>query len=255
MTMNGECSVADVAAFGPEPCPFPVRNDGPPAGHELQIRIDERRQIGRELHDGTAQLLVALQLSLAILREQLEASEAQDLMGDVDDTIAALHREIRSVAILSPGSIELPTSLGEALAEMANGFGRLTGTEVSLDLSHLDTQLPAEVEVAFFRIAQEALANARRHGQADRVAIRVRRVAGTMRMSVRDNGAGFPDGATGGVGLASIHERLRALGGKVAIRRLSDGTQLNLSVPLRGAGRALGETPMASGRSPDEPWR
>ena len=95
--------------------------------------------------------------------------------------------------------------------------------------------LPAAVEVAAYRIVQEALANVVRHAQATQCTIRLQLIDGALHLSVEDNGSGLPEVVHRGVGLASMRERAEELGGTFGIAgRPGGGTNVKVSLPLLG---------------------
>lgn len=198
---------------------------------ELQIRIDERCRMGRELHDSTSQLLVALQLRLMFFRDQSASAEWRTAVMDIDSTIAALHHEIRSVTAANDSLPVTPRSLPAKLKEMAHRFGRLTDLNVTIECSTPCVPQPTPVATALFRIAQEALANARRHGRARNVQVRLNSNGTSVRMTIDDDGIGLPSELTNrGLGLANARTRVRELGGRFSVRRLKAGTRLAVTI-------------------------
>ena len=201
---------------------------------ELEIRREERCRIGRELHDSTAQLLVALQLRLAFVRQQLGEVECSGLLSDVAGTIDQLHQEIRAVGLngLDPPlrSGELPT----ALRAMAGSFGQTSGLHISVDVQGPEIAWPAAAESSLYRIAQEALANVWQHAKATSAAIKLHSLPGFLRLSIEDDGAGIARSQARknciGIGLNNIGERARQLGGRLYIRRLRRGTRVTIVV-------------------------
>jgi two-component system sensor histidine kinase UhpB len=120
------------------------------------------------------------------------------------------------------------------------GFGRRSGIELSLDAPDDPVRLPDPIELALFRILQEALTNVHRHSGATKAAILIRRMPGQVTLEVEDNGHGmdqemvdrFRGSAAGiGVGLMSMQERARELGGSVEIESGSAGTSVRITVP------------------------
>jgi two-component system NarL family sensor kinase len=200
---------------------------------EWDIRADERERIARDLHDGTAQLLVSLQLSVALLKAKSSGNEVAAILLEIDETIQLLHREIRMASVAESAVLPNISSLGEALDEMGRAFGRATGTRVKVESALARYKIPADVKSAFYRIAQEALANARRHGDADCITIRLTTTRNRVRLIVEDNGRGFDPTASTGTGLVNMRRRLRPLGGNFAVDHLANGTRLTASVPIQ----------------------
>src|SRR5688500_17346502 len=124
------------------------------AGDEAHIRRDERRRIGRELHDSTSQLLVVLQLNLACLKESSEDADTHELFSVLDETLQKLHAEVRAVS----SSSEMPSlqeSLPAALRAMTTRFALLTHIKVTLDVQGHYVSQADDVEMSLYRIAQE----------------------------------------------------------------------------------------------------
>jgi signal transduction histidine kinase len=111
--------------------------------------------------------------------------------------------------------------------------------EVELEADELPERLPAELETAIFRIVQEALTNVARHSRATRARVSLRNLPGEIRLDVVDNGIGYPRNgdrpSRPGLGLLSIRERARSLGGKVAMTT-DHGAHLAIVFPLQGSG-------------------
>lgn len=214
-----------------------------------RARAEERRRMGRELHDSTAQLLVALQLQVGRLKSTLGDDRETVPLADVERTIGALHSEIRSVALLSnPPDLERFGLIG-ALAELARRFALISGLAVTFEAPRRATACDERTSFAAYRVAQEALANVHRHAEARaaRIVIRFRREE--LDLSVRDDGKGIRHDAlaTGnGLGLANIRQRTEALGGAMALQRMRPGTCLRVRLPLASARERTVESPAAS---------
>ena len=204
-------------------------------------REDERRRLARDLHDGPAQTLAAalfgvdlavgaLDRAPAKARDELLAARAL-LRGALDDLRALM-------AGLRPRLLE-EQGLVAALNELA-AMPPLWGTEVTVETQGigLEERLPAEVELALLRIAQEAVANARRHGAANRVRVSLVVRPQVAELLVVDDGRGFlwePEfGWSGrGDGLPGMHERAELLGGSLRVESTPGaGTRVAATLPL-----------------------
>ena len=204
-------------------------------------REDERRRLTRELHDGPAQALAAalfgvdmavhaLDRAPAVARDELLAARA--LIRDALDDVRAL------MAGLRPRLLE-ERGLVAALQSLA-AMPPLWGTEVTVETRGIsvDHRLPPEIELALFRIAQEAVSNARRHGAASRVMVSLAARPGTAELLVVDDGRGFSPSLdqpviSRGEGLPGMHERVALLGGELSIHSAPGaGTRVSVSVPL-----------------------
>lgn len=230
-------------APGPEVCEqsqircAPARLQG---RSELEIRREERCRIGRELHDSTSQLLVALQLRLARFKEKLGEAEYCAALPDVDAAIDELHQEIRA---LMSSDTALPLRAGElpgAVQAMAARFAETTGLNISVELDDDHSVRSAEVESSLYRIAQEALANVWRHARATSAAVKLRSRQGCWQVTIEDDGIGIAGEKTrrmsNGIGLDNIRQRVQQLGGRLYVRRLRHGTRVTVvTSPLPAA--------------------
>ncbi len=208
----------------------------------LQTRMvhrheEERQRISRELHDETAQILAAVQLRLGLLAEQGSDDLAagldtvRSLVGGTIQTIRGVTRNLRPVALDDLGLIPALRALARDLA------GNDGAMEVHFDTPVREPELDADTELALYRTAQEALANAVRHGGARQVWITVRTEGDRIELEVVDDGSGVPDGfqiegSSRHSGLAGIRERVTTLGGHVELGPAPDGgTRLHVHVP------------------------
>lgn len=199
---------------------------------------EERRRLSRELHDETAQLLSAVKMELAILREVVPDQHAVR----VDDALALTDAGIRSIrAVMHDLRPTLLDDLGlvPALRSVATAFAQRSGTEVRLDLppAHEFPALDDGADLAFYRALQEALSNIARHAEASVVHVALRAARGNATLTVIDDGRGLPAVASGsvrsGMGLIGMRERFASLGGSVQLRAQSGGgAQLEVTLPL-----------------------
>ena len=199
---------------------------------------EERRRVAYDLHDGVAQLIVSAKQHLDTCADLLpSASEraVQELGTGLERLDQAIVETRRVLLALRPALVEdlgLPAAARQSLAEIAEEAGWEAGFIENLG----DGRLPETVETAAFRILQEALTNARKHAGARRVDVTLSREAGWLVLAVRDSGGGLParDGVEGrGLGLQSMGERARLLGGTCEVRREPDGgTLVRARLPL-----------------------
>jgi two-component system NarL family sensor kinase len=202
----------------------------------LKIQEDERLRLGRELHDSTGQLLLALRLNVAQLKRSHGTAGEDDLLSEIEDTASQIDREIRSFAFLHyPAEIERD-GLAGTLCSLSRGFAARTGLKVSfVDLSDriVGSSLTA---IALLRVAQEALMNVHRHARAMHVRVSLAWRRGLLELVIRDDGIGIPDagdiGSSHGVGMVGMRHRVERIGGNFAVKRMKHGTKLVASVPL-----------------------
>ncbi|MGI8561942.1 MAG: sensor histidine kinase [Candidatus Dormibacter sp.] len=200
----------------------------------VNAREEERRRLRRDLHDGLGPALGALILKLGSARALIarDPSEAdRRLVGLERDAQAILADVRRLVYGLRPPALD-DLGLVGAIRQSAAGFsnGALT---VVVDAPEDLPALPAAVEVAALRIAQEAIANVARHAGARRCRVGLR-VNGALRLEVADDGVGLEAGSRAGVGLTSIRERVAEIGGSLSIEaKTQQGTRLVAVLPHR----------------------
>jgi signal transduction histidine kinase len=201
--------------------------------------LDERARMAREIHDTIAQGLTGIVA-------QLEAAGVAEGDGEGRrrhiDTARALARESltearRSVAALAPGRLA-DARLPDAIADMAKKWAETAGVDVSVDTTGDPRPLLPEIEVALFRVAQEALANIGKHADATRAGLTLSYMDDVVVLDVRDDGAGFerdtdraPTGGSG-FGLAAMEQRVRRVAGTLTVESApGEGTALSASVP------------------------
>ena len=190
---------------------------------------DARRQIERNLHDGTQQRLVSLGLAVRAAEADLlaEQEELRDQLTRIAVGLADAVEDLQEIsrgihpAILSRGG------LGAAL----RGLGLRSPIAVRIDLA-TDARLPEPIEVAAYFVASEALANAAKHSQATLIEVLLEQQDGSMVLEVRDNGVGGAD-PTRGSGLIGLTDRVEALGGSISIdSKRGEGTEIRVTLPV-----------------------
>lgn len=223
------------------------------AGELTRSQDEERRRIGRDLHDSTGQTLVALELDLARLADSARTlAPAQRAL--LEDSVRLAHQcsaEIRTASYLLHPPLLDELGLVSALKWLADGLRQRGAMEVRLELPASMTRSRPEEELTLFRVAQEALTNAHRHSASPWVAIRLTESAAGIRLEVEDagrgiRGRGLTRGAAGepalGVGLAGMRERIRQVGGTFAVESTGAGTRISATCP-RTRTRARAATP------------
>jgi signal transduction histidine kinase len=182
---------------------------------ELTV-VEERNRLARELHDAVMQRLFSLRLSARAARKlvPIDPEAAACRLGEVESLAAEAIAELRGVIVeLRPADLDAH-GLVETLRRHVTLLDRLHDTEVTFSVkSPVDLSREGEVEV--LRLVQEALGNAFRHARAQHVAVTVE----TERITIADDGAGFDaaEAATRGLGLLSMRERAKALGGELEL--------------------------------------
>ena len=202
----------------------------------LMAQEEERLRLGRELHDSTGQLLLALRLGIAHLRQVHGTGAEDDAITEIEETALRIDREIRSFAFSHYPATVGHEGLGAALHYLARGFGVRTGLCVKLTDRCQQRIEDSPLAVALLRVAQEALTNVHRHARAAHVKINLAADKDWLELSIRDDGRGiapeFENGSFSGVGLQGMRHRIERLGGLFSIRRLKHGTRILARVPL-----------------------
>jgi PAS domain S-box-containing protein len=204
----------------------------------LTFQEQERQRISRDLHDEMGQSLMALKMQLnAFKRRARREPEAWEEFDQAVDYINVIAEQIRAICqSLRPAALE-NLGLNEALRQLLLEFAQLHGLEISEDLADISDLLSPEAQIAIYRLFQECLTNAVRHGQATRVAVRAHKNAGAVHFSCEDNGSGFDpseDRSRGnsGLGLATMEERVRLLQGSLKIHSAKgQGTRIEVILP------------------------
>lgn len=208
------------------------------ATNRLMAAESERARWARELHDETLQNLAALQIAIA---GQLRTRDPEAMVAFMSEAAAQLAGEIETlrslISELRPAALD---DLGLApavatLAERTRQFGLDVRVNIDLfyDAGKAPDRLSQDVETAVYRITQEALTNARKHGDASRVNVDLWEDGSHVHLMVQDDGRGFDTAAkTEGFGLTGITERVELLRGELEIASIPDkGTTLNVTIP------------------------
>jgi two-component system sensor histidine kinase UhpB len=190
------------------------------------------------LHDDINQQLAALSIALSSLKRRLPEA-ARDLEAEVDRLqrqTVYLSDDIRSLSHeLHPGILQ-HAGLAAALTGRCTEFALEHGIEVSVEAEKNLGDLPAEIALCLYRVAQEALHNTAAHARARRARVALRRTVSGLELAVSDDGCGFDVGEAkkaGGLGLLSIDERVRLVRGVVWIEsRPQWGTEVRVRIPL-----------------------
>lgn len=206
-------------------------------GRLFEAQEESARRIAQSLHDEASQMLAIVYLELENIARNSPQSTAERIarvirhLDSVCEQIRGLSHELHPMVLERHGLVP-------ALRQLAKGVKKRSGLDVEVIAGEAD--LAPTIEVAIYRVVQEALANVVRHAEASRVVIRLWQTEDRVHCSVRDNGVGFQpaesdgEGRYGfGLGLVGIYERVDSLGGDCHI--LSGGRkgmELSLGIPL-----------------------
>jgi signal transduction histidine kinase len=200
----------------------------------VTTREEERRRLRRDLHDGLGPALASLTFKVDAARNLLtqDSARADALLASVRQQAQEAITDIRRLVYnLRPPALD-ELGLLSALREQAVHYQH-QGLEVAFDTPTALPPLPAAVEVATYRIAQEALVNVARHAESQHCLLRLSIDHDVLSLDISDDGKGIPLDHHIGVGLYTMHERANELGGNCAVTRSSSGgTLIQVRLPL-----------------------
>jgi PAS domain S-box-containing protein len=215
-------------------------------GRLIDAQEQERRRIAREIHDDYNQRLAVLAIDL----EEVSA-RVQDLPAEVRQQLHLMWNQVSELgADLHSLSHRLHSSTLENLGLVAGTkafceeFAEQQGMTIDFQHENIPRYIPADASLCLFRIVQEGLRNVKRHSGADRAEVRLESRGNVLRLSVTDHGKGFDPNEGSplkGIGIQSMEERLRSLGGLLQVHsRSKAGTRIEASLPISAAYRRAG---------------
>lgn len=218
------------------------------AGSLLSAQEDERRRIARDLHDDVTQRLALLSIEMGKLAAETGLADTAGRLRSFQSQVLRISSEVRRVSHgLHPSVIE-DFGLSTALEEFCDEFAKAQGIRVQFEGPVDDAGLSAEAAACLYRIAQESMQNAAKHGRASEVRVGLANTGQSLVLVVKDNGAGFSaerDRGATGLGVISMKERIRLVNGALRIDSLpGTGTEITASVPLSGAGNETASNPL-----------
>ena len=211
------------------------------AGRLITAQETERSRIARDLHDDINQQLASLSIALSSVKRRLQNGEAEGVAEEVSrlqQRIVDVTHVTRQLSHeLHPGLLQ-HAGLVAALRGHCAEFGAQHGIDVTFAAAGING-VPAETALCLYRVTQEALRNIAAHAGARTARVALTPAGKSLELSIRDDGQGFDLAEArrqGGVGLVSLDERVRLIGGSLRIETQPQrGTELRVSVPLRGA--------------------
>jgi len=198
----------------------------------LRVQEEESRKLARELHDGATQNLLTLSLNMARTRKNGAGTADDAALAEWMQVAEGCVNELRTVSYLLHPPLLEELGLELTLRGFVEGFARRSGISVRMNISGDLDKCGFDVELAVFRILQEALSNVHRHSHSSTAAVLVACDGRTFRLEIADQGKGISAGSVEGVGMASIRERVRLLKGELAIQSDQAGTTINIQLPL-----------------------
>jgi two-component system, NarL family, sensor kinase len=225
--------------------------------HLLRTQDEERRRIGRDLHDSLGQYLAVLKMKLDSVASFI-GQKGDEAARDVDQCIRLTEdsiKEVRTVSyLLYPPMLE-EMGLESAIPWYLDGFAARSGIKTTFDVQTDFGRLPRDSELALFRVLQESLTNVHRHSGSQTAHVRLLMREGMAVLEIEDRGKGFSPqlleqsgqdwmGAPG-VGVRGMNERMRQLGGRLELVSKESGTTVRGIVPAR---ESSSSTPAQTGK-------
>ena len=205
--------------------------------HLLRTQDEERRRIGREIHDSLGQYLSVLKMKIDSMASA-GSQEAKECGALIEECV----KEVRTISyLLYPPMLE-EMGLKSAIPWYLQGFSKRSGIKTTFEVPDELERLPRDTELVLFRVLQESLTNVQRHSGSETAEVRILRDKDCVTLCVADHGKGVPppvleQGSKDwmgslGVGLRGMSERLRQLGGTLEISSNENGTEVRANVPI-----------------------
>jgi two-component system sensor histidine kinase NreB len=205
----------------------------------LQAQENERKRLSRELHDSIGQALYSALIQTDVAADRLEnggnPAGAADILRGLHRHVRQTIEEVRHLSSELRPSILDDMGLVAALRNYVQEINEKFGFQVNFSYDGDKSRLPAAMETALYRIAQEALTNAAKYARSDRVDVVLIQQPHTVTLTVQDYGAGFriTEETERGVGLYSMEERASILGGSLKVESvIGAGTTVTAVLPL-----------------------
>jgi len=210
------------------------------SGNLIASQDEERRRIARELHDGLGQDLTVAKIMLqGVFRQDQSAESREQAIADINKLIDGALQQVRNVSYLLHPPLLDEVGLRSALGWYVDGLSKRSGIEITMGTQPPDfPRLAPELETTLFRVIQEALTNVIRHSQAHKAFVILERKASEIAVTVRDDGVGVPDEIAEfrpdsiGVGIGGMRQRIKELGGELALRKAHPGTTVEVVIPI-----------------------
>jgi signal transduction histidine kinase len=208
----------------------------------LQTQDDERRRIGRDLHDSVGQYLVGLKMKVDSLKSSRERGQRDDdsELTECSQLIEEAIKEVRTISyLLYPPMLE-ELGLKSAIPWYVEGFTKRSGIKTTFEVSPEFDRIPGDLELALFRVLQESLTNVHRHSGSPTAAVRLLTENRRVLLQIIDEGGRENRAAQDwmralGVGLRGMNERVRQLGGTLELSSTQGGTTVTAAIPIPDA--------------------
>ncbi len=203
----------------------------------VAIRDEERRRLGRELHDSQGQYLAAIKMNLEMI-ETTDSTLSNVQRAGLKETINLLERSMREIRVIShllhPPLLD-EIGLQAVVPWYLNSFSERSGIQIDLEMPGEVNKLPDQIELAVFRVMQECLTNVHRHSGSKVAKVKIVPQETSITLEVSDQGQGLSahsDSRVMGVGITGMRERVRELGGEFEIKSSTEGTIVRAVLPI-----------------------
>jgi PAS domain S-box-containing protein len=211
------------------------------SGQLLRLQDEERRRIAQDLHDSTGQNLVALATMIGQLSRSggLNERKSRKLLSESKVLADRCIREVRTLSYTLYPAVLDGIGLAGAIRDYVKGFMKRSGIHVDLELSSSLGRMGRDIELALFRVVQEGLTNIQRHSGSQKAKLRMDRNS-NLTLEISDFGRGIIANQSEnarprfqfGVGISSMQERVKMIGGRLNIDSNGRGTKLLVTIPL-----------------------
>jgi signal transduction histidine kinase len=208
------------------------------SGQLINAYEDERRVIGRELHDDLTQRLARLAIDAEIISRDRNSDTLGDELKNLRDELARVSEDVHDVSYRLHPSIVEDLGISTAMRAECQRVQKYTDARIKEHIGETHSQIPKNTALCAYRILQEALNNAVRHAEADNIEVVFENDGQSLKLEVSDDGQGVEKAkvtSDGGIGLSSMQERARLLGGTFSIRSTrGGGTSVIAVLPRTG---------------------
>jgi len=219
----------------------------------VQVQEAERGRVALELHDTITQTLCAVLVRSQVLADKLparnrpakrEAIKLHEIIGRTVEEVERISRNLRPSVLDHLGLVA-------GLRDTSTEFAKRTGVSVKLVCVELTPRLPADTELALYRILQETLKNVEKHARARHVTVRLTKPGDLVQLTIQDDGTGFDPElpparrkGKGGFGLLGMRERATYVGGVLTVKSVRPaGTEIKIRIPLAAGAMAASSIP------------
>jgi signal transduction histidine kinase len=207
---------------------------------EEEKAIEERKRIGRELHDILGYTLTDQMMmieAVKILIEKKDTSKLKELLNSSKIQLEKSHKEIRNSLYLLRSYDELKTPWIKEINTLVANFRNTSNIKINIDFANVPVVIDQNIFWIIYRSIQESLTNSFRHGKASQIVITFWKSETEILLNIWDNGNGT-DTIKEGIGLQGMHERLQSVNGKLTVVNLYHGFQVSISIPYTDKGKA-----------------